>query len=106
QGHERIAFVHGPLSIRQCADRKRGVLRAMKSAGLNLEHAIVDITTSSQSAREGELGVEQLLSARIKPTAVFCANDLLALGLMRGLIKRGISIPSDMAMVGYDDVEF
>jgi LacI family transcriptional regulator len=50
--------------------------------------------------------VEKLLSARIRPTAVFCANDLLALGLMRGLIKRGISIPGDMALVGYDDVEF
>src|SRR5205807_8508596 len=106
QGHERIAFVHGPLSIRQCADRKRGVLRAMKSAGLDPDRAIVDITTPAQSAKEGEEDVEQLLSARIKPTAVFCANDLLALGLMRGLIKRGIAIPRDMAMVGYDDVEF
>jgi LacI family transcriptional regulator len=106
QGHERIAFVHGPLSIRQCADRKRGVHRAIKAAGLDLEHALVDITTAAQSAREGELAVEQLLSARVQPTAVFCANDLLALGVMRGLIKRGVSIPRDMAMVGYDDVEF
>jgi len=106
QGHERIAFVHGPLSIRQCADRKRGVHRAIKAAGLDPEHALVDITTAAQSAREGELTVEQLLNARVKPTAVFCANDLLALGVMRGLIKRGLSIPRDMAMVGYDDVEF
>jgi LacI family transcriptional regulator len=106
QGHERIAFVHGPLSIRQIADRKRGMLRAMKSAGLDPERAVVDITTAAQSAREGEQVVEHLMSASIKPTAVFCANDLLALGLMRGLIKRGVSIPGDMAMVGYDDVEF
>src|SRR5258706_307463 len=98
QGHERIAFVHGPLSIRQCADRKRGVLRAMKSADLDPDRAIVDITTPAQSAKEGEEVVEQLLIARIKPTAVFCANDLLALGLMRGLIKRGIAIPRDIAM--------
>lgn len=106
QGHERIAFVHGPLSIRQCADRRRGVHRALKAAGFDFEHALVDITTAAQSAREGELVVEQLLEARVKPTAVFCANDLLALGVMRGLIKRGLSIPRDMAMVGYDDVEF
>jgi LacI family transcriptional regulator len=78
----------------------------MKSAGLDPDRAIVDITTLAQSAKEGEEVVEQLLSARIKPTAVFCANDLLALGLMRGLIKRGIAIPRDIAMVGYDDVEF
>lgn len=106
QGHRRIAFVHGPLSIRQCADRKRGVLRAMKTYGLQPDSALVDITTSAQSAREGERIVEQLLNSPVQPTAVFCANDLLALGLMRGLIRRGLSIPRDMAMVGYDDVEF
>jgi LacI family transcriptional regulator len=106
QGHERIAFVHGSLSIRQCADRRRGMLRAMKAAGLDPDRALVDITTSAQSAREGEESVEKLLSARIESTAVFCANDLLALGLMRGLIKRGVSIPGNMALVGYDDVEF
>jgi LacI family transcriptional regulator len=98
--------VHGPLIIRQCADRRRGVLRALKAAGLDPEQALVDIPTSAQTATEGEACVEQLLSASIKPTAVFCANDLLALGLMRGLIKRGLSIPDDMALVGYDDVEF
>jgi LacI family transcriptional regulator len=106
QGHRRIAFVHGPLIIRQLADRRRGVLRAVKTAGLDPDQVIVDITTSAQNAREGEESVEKLLSARIKPTAAFCANDLLALGLMRGLIKQGISIPGDMALVGYDDVEF
>jgi LacI family transcriptional regulator len=106
QGHERIGFVHGPLSIRQCADRRRGVLRAVRAAGLEPDQVIVDITTAAQNAREGEESVERLLHARIKPTAVFCANDLLALGLMRGLMKRDMSIPKDVALVGYDDVEF
>ena len=106
EGHERIGFVHGPLSIRQIADRRRGMIRAVKTAGLDPDRAIVDITTHAQSAREGEECVEKLLSARTRPTAVFCANDLLALGLMRGLIKHGISIPGGMALVGYDDVEF
>lgn len=105
-GHRRIGFVHGPLSIRQIADRRRGMIRALKAAGLDPEHAMIDITMQTQSAREGEACLEQLLRADRAPTAVFCANDLLALGLMRGLIKRGISIPGDMALVGYDDVEF
>jgi LacI family transcriptional regulator, galactose operon repressor len=105
-GHERIGFVHGPLSIRQIADRRRGVIRAVKAAGLDPDHAIVDIPTHAQSSRAGEECVEQLISARARPTAVFCANDLLALGLMRGLIKCGISIPGDIALVGYDDIEF
>jgi len=106
RGHERIGFVHGPLSIRQIADRRRGVMRAVKTAGLDPDRTIVDITTHAQSARAGEECIEKLLSARTRPTAAFCANDLLALGLMRGLIKHGISIPGDMALVGYDDVEF
>ena len=106
QGHTCIGFVHGPLSIRQCADRRRGVLRAVKAAGLDPNRAIIDITTRAQNAREGEESVEKLLSASTRPTAVFCANDLLALGVMRGLIKLGLSIPADMALVGYDDVEF
>lgn len=105
-GHTRIGFVHGPLSIRQVADRKRGVIRAVKTAGLDPESTIVDIAAHAQSARAGEERVEQLLSVKSRPTAVFCTNDLLALGLMRGLIKHGISIPGDMALVGYDDVEF
>jgi len=106
KGHRRIGFVHGSLSIRQIADRRRGVIQAVKMAGLDPDRAIIDITTQAQSAREGEECVEKLLNARIRPTAVFCANDLLALGLMRGLIKRGLAIPGDMALVGYDDVEF
>ena len=106
QGHERIGFVHGPLSIRQCADRLRGMRRAVRAAGLNPDQVIVDIATTALKTSEGEKSIEKLLDARIKPTAVFCANDLLALGLMRGLSKHGISIPRDLAVVGYDDVEF
>ncbi len=106
QGHKCIAFVHGLLSIRQIADRRRGVLKAIRTAGLDPDRALVDISAPAQTIREGEQSVEKLLISTIKPTAVFCANDLLALGVMRALIKRGISIPRDMALVGYDDVEF
>lgn len=106
QGHRRIAFVHGPLTIRQCSDRRRGVLRALRSAGRDVDSTVVDITTSAQNARSGEECVEQLVRTANRPTAIFCANDLLALGVMRGLTQRGIRIPSDMALVGYDDVEF
>jgi LacI family transcriptional regulator len=106
QGHRRIAFVHGPLSIRQCADRRRGMLRAVKSAGLDPNQVIVDIPTPALKTIEGEECVEKLLNTGIRPTAVFCANDLLALGVMRGLAKRRIAVPGDIALVGYDDVEF
>jgi LacI family transcriptional regulator len=106
QGHRRIGFVHGPLSIRQCADRRRGMLQAVKASGLNPAEVIVDVATSALKTVEGYESAEKLLRAKTRPTAVFCANDLLALGLMRGLIERGVSIPDDIALVGYDDVEF
>jgi LacI family transcriptional regulator len=106
QGHRRIGFVHGPLSIRQCADRRRGMLQAVKAAGLDPAEVIVDIATSALKTVQGQESAEKFLRVKTRPTAVFCANDLLALGLMRGLIERGVSVPGDIALVGYDDVEF
>src|SRR5437763_650347 len=60
QGHERIGFVHGPLSIRQCADRRRGMRRAVRTAGLDPDQVIVDIATSALKTSEGEKSVEKL----------------------------------------------
>jgi LacI family transcriptional regulator len=105
-GHRSIAFVSGPLTIRQCADRRRGMCRAIKSMGLEPEQVIVDIPATAQHASAGEQCVDNLLHHPRKPTATFCANDLLALGIMRGLSERGVKIPAEMALVGYDDVEF
>ena len=106
QGHRRIGFIHGPSSIRQIAERQRGVLRAVKSFGLDPQMAVLNITLAAQNTTEGEASVELLLASAQRPTAVFCGNDLLALGLMRGLAKQGIRIPQDVAIVGYDDVDF
>lgn len=105
-GHRRIAFVSGPLHIRQYAERRHGARRAVKMAGLNPDEVIRDILIATQHAHSGEQGVEKLLGNQSRPTAIFCASDLLALGVMRGLSLHGLKIPSDMAVVGYDDVEF
>jgi LacI family transcriptional regulator len=57
--------------------------------------------------RGGAAAADDLLAdACTKPTAVFCANDMLALGLLRGLNQAGVSVPGDIAVVGYDDIEF
>ncbi|HTK10511.1 MAG TPA: substrate-binding domain-containing protein, partial [Ktedonobacteraceae bacterium] len=86
--------------------RRRGALRAIKMAGLDPNETMSDILISAQNARSSEQCVETLLSYAQRPTAIFCANDLLALGVMRGLGQRDIKIPDEMALVGYDDVEF
>jgi LacI family transcriptional regulator len=106
QGHRRISFLHGPATIRQIAERQRGVLRAVKRFGLDSQTSVLNITVSGQNTSEGEASLEVLLASEPRPTAVFCANDLLALGLMRGLAKQGIRVPENIAVVGYDDVDF
>lgn len=107
-GHRRIAFLNGPLSIRQCADRRAGVLQALLTAGLDPERVLVEVTIGSLNADAGEEGIARVLEEHPDdtPTAVFCVNDLAALGALRGLRARDVAVPQGMAVVGYDDVTF
>jgi LacI family transcriptional regulator len=106
QGHERIYLVNGPSSIRQCADRRRGARRAARRAGLAVDHAVVEIAVPALTIDHGEACVDEMLSVRARPRAVMCANDLLALGVLRALTERGVRVPDEMSVVGYDDVSF
>jgi LacI family transcriptional regulator len=101
-GHSRIAWVSGPENIPQVADRGLGVSKAAKFA--NVE--ITKIKVPLMNAAKGEDAAQQLLALENLPTAVFCANDLLALGVMRGLLQHGIKIPEQVAILGYDDIEY
>ncbi|WP_028046631.1 LacI family DNA-binding transcriptional regulator [Cellulomonas sp. URHE0023] len=108
-GHTRIAFLNGPLGIRQCADRREGVLAALAAAGLDPGEALVELTIPTLNAEGGALGAERLMSRGSDGapiTATFCVNDFTALGALRALRRAGVSIPRDMAVVGYDDVDF
>ncbi|HVX47722.1 MAG TPA: substrate-binding domain-containing protein [Mycobacteriales bacterium] len=105
-GHRRIAFLNGPRSIRQCADRRRGLRKAVRGAGLDPDRVIEEITVASLNAEGGEAAIMSAVSASNPPPAIFCVNDLVALGVLRALMRRGIAVPDDVAVVGYDDVEF
>jgi LacI family transcriptional regulator len=104
-GHRRIALVNGPVAIRQCADRRRGALRAVEQAGLDPADVLTEVTVPAMNARAGAAAADELLGGP-KPTAVFCTNDMLALGLLRRLGQAGVAVPGDLAVVGYDDIEF
>ncbi len=105
-GHEVIGFVNGPLTIRQCADRRDGARQAFRRASRSGHKQLREVAVNALSVEHGEKAVEELLALEPRPTAVMCANDLLALGVLRGLVAAGARVPHDMALVGYDDVTF
>jgi LacI family transcriptional regulator len=106
-GHEHVAFVGGPLSVGQVRDRWDGARRAWADAGRDPE-ALIHLVTGGLTVAEGRAAGERLagLPRRRRPTAAFCANDLLALGLLQQTIGAGGEVPGDLAIVGYDDIDF
>jgi len=106
-GHDRIAYVGGPNTIGQVIDRRDGARRALRKAGKPPEN-LIELTTGALTVAEGRGAGQRLagLPAARRPTAAFCANDLLALGLLQQCVSLGLRVPEDLAIVGYDDIEF
>ncbi|MGV9773974.1 LacI family DNA-binding transcriptional regulator [Streptosporangium sp. NPDC003464] len=105
-GAGRITYVTGPLTVRQCLDRRTGAERALAAAGRDPGEALVEIETDAMNARAGQAAAEKMIFEGRLPDAVFCANDLLALGMLRGLLQAGVRVPEDVALIGYDDIDF
>lgn len=107
RGHTRVAFIGGPDSVGQVRDRLEGARRAWADAGLPADQLTV-VPTSALTVVEGRSAGERVmgLASRRRPTAAFCANDLLALGLLQQLSTAGLSVPGDLAIVGYDDIDY
>jgi LacI family transcriptional regulator len=106
-GHERIAYVCGPRAIRQVADRHEGAQRALARAGRPPESLHVIEAGSLNVAAGQKAGAEiAALPAAERPTAVFCVNDLVALGLLQDMTRNHIRVPEDVSIVGYDDIDF
>ncbi|WP_326702138.1 LacI family DNA-binding transcriptional regulator [Streptomyces cyaneofuscatus] len=104
-GHRSIAYVSGPPGFNQVRDRRTGALAALAEAGLGPE-ALRELPTDRLDVAAGRDAGARLLGLADRPTAVFCANDLLALGVLQSLFAAGVSVPGDLALVGYDDIEF
>lgn len=101
-GHTSIAFFGGPPTIPQVADRLAGCREVCEEAGVRLD----TYASASLNAEGGRASVDQMLAMSEAPTAIFCANDLLALGALQGLTMRGVKVPEECAIVGYDDIDF
>lgn len=106
-GRRRIAFVGGPDEIRQVSDRAHGAKDAVAATpGTRLEI----IATDALSVIAGRTAGSEILARRAedRPDAIFAANDLVAMGVLQALMLRGngLNVPSDIAIVGYDDIDF
>ncbi|TNM63189.1 LacI family transcriptional regulator [Streptomyces sp. NP160] len=110
-GHRRIAFVGGPDHLGQVRDRLAGLRTAAGGAGAQGGAAAVEVVPSDDmSVRAGSAAAARLFAQwpdpADRPTAVFCANDLLALGVLNECVRRGVRVPHELALVGYDDIGY
>jgi LacI family transcriptional regulator len=101
-GHKHIAWATWSVKNPGFATRAKGVTKAAKRWGMEVS----TITVQGMNNGSGEVAAEKLLSLDPRPTALLCGNDLLALDALRGLIQRGIRVPEDISVIGYDDIDF
>jgi LacI family transcriptional regulator len=104
-GRRRIAYVGGPLTLRQAADRLLGARQAAaEHPGVSIE--VVEIEALSVLA--GRQAGADIAARSTRPDAVFAANDLVAMGILQALVMRGggLRVPEDVAIIGYDDIDF
>lgn len=107
QGHRRILYLAGPAGLQQTRHRLKGAVEAIQAADLDPGDVLRVVNLSSLTSSDGQRGlIEALDSSAPAPTAVFAINDIVALGALRELRIRGLSVPRDMAVVGYDDLYF
>lgn len=104
-GRRRIAFVGGPKGLSQVKHRLLGAQEVVDGApGARLDF----LETPMMDAGAGRQAGEQLLAGaeRRRPDAIFAANDLIALGVLQALTLAGLRVPDDIAIIGYDDIDF
>jgi len=100
-GHRRIAHIGGPPGNVLTAQRVRGWRKALAGTGIEEPPVFGDFTMAS-----GEAAMRVLLARTPRPTAVFCANDEMAIGAMKAAREAGLRVPADLSFVGFDDISF
>ena len=102
-GHTDIAFVSGPKDSLVTKDREVGFGDAMKAAGLPIDDRVI---YSNLTVNGGVNAANLILARPQRPTAIFCANDDMALGVLSAAQKRNINIPGEVSVMGFDDTVY
>jgi DNA-binding LacI/PurR family transcriptional regulator len=101
-GHRRIAHIAGPADVPLSADRRQGYLDAVRAAGIDVDDAL--LVESEFSEQGGARAFEELVRRGGGFTAIFAADDLIAMGALASARQSGRSVPEDLSLVGFDDV--
>ncbi len=102
-GHRDIAFISGSMDETNSIDRLKGYQSALKR--LNLDYNPEWIINGDFCKEKAYEGVGRLLKLKKRPTAIFCSDDYMAIGAIERLKKEGLSVPADMSVIGFDDIE-
>jgi LacI family transcriptional regulator len=107
RGHRRIAFIGGSSGLPQVEQRHQGVDEAVIEVCGSTDDLTVfsPDTLTVASGREAGARIVGMPAGR-RPTAAVCANDLIALGLLQEMVRQGMKVPEDFAIVGYDDIDY
>jgi DNA-binding LacI/PurR family transcriptional regulator len=103
-GHRRIACITGPANHSSNMGRLAGYQQALAEANIPFAPELVAPGTGTQAA--GMLALPKLMNLSEHPTALFCYNDMTAIGVLRAAREMGLHIPRDLAVVGFDDISF
>jgi LacI family transcriptional regulator, repressor for deo operon, udp, cdd, tsx, nupC, and nupG len=103
RGHRRIAHISGPETLPTGAARLQGYLQSLKAKRLPAEARLV--FKSDFTIKGGERCMREILASDDPPTAVFAANDLMAFGALRVALNAGVSVPADIAIMGFDNIQ-
>ncbi len=101
-GHQHIAYISGWPEARSSRDRLQGYREALQSRGLAVDSNL--LSAGNGRVDGGDRAIQALLHSRPRPTAVFCYNDMTAIGALKALHEVGVRVPGEMSVVGFDDI--
>jgi LacI family transcriptional regulator len=104
RGHRRIAMLSGRAAISTTTERIAGYRRALREAGIDVDDRLV---VSGESTSEGgAIAANRVLDVHQPPSAIFSGNNLMSIGALQAIVNRGLGVPEDVALVGFDDFPF
>lgn len=104
-GHKKIALINSDEKYLYARQRKMGYIRALEEFGITLNSHFI-IVTQHLGFENGQHAMKKLLNLRDRPTAVFAVSDLLAIGALKEINASRLHVPSDIAVVGFDKIDF